>query len=122
MDFDKKLVKLTSIGFKGDKIGMSDGKYTLTFVQIDELTSDEFNDFISDIIKISLKEYIKQDKDFAPYLCVVDDVINSIEDINSYKLDKKYLDTSYVVLYNIIINLDEIYDLCKNYKINISLT
>jgi hypothetical protein len=115
--FDKKLTKLTSIGFTGDRIGMSDGRYTLTFVQIDELNSDEFNNFISDIIKIALKEHIKQDKDFVPYLDVIDEVIDSIDDIDLYKLDKEYLDISYVVLYKSIINLDEVYNLCKNYKL-----
>jgi hypothetical protein len=70
-----------------------------------------------DISKIALKEHIKEDEDFVPYLDVIDEVIDSIDDIDLYKLDKEYLDISYVVLYKSIINLDEVYNLCKNYKL-----
>jgi hypothetical protein len=116
MDFDQKIAKLSSLGFKQNKLGITDLRYTFTYEQIDELSSIELDEFINDILKIALKEHIKQDEDFAPYLGVIDDAVDSIEDTNLYKLDKRYSDISYVVLYKVIINLDEVYELCKTYK------
>lgn len=116
-DFDKRLARFLSIGFVQSNTGISDGKYALTYSQMENLTVDEIEEFITHLTKVALKGYLKQDKEFTPYLDVIDDAIDSIEDINSYKLDKKYLDVSYVVLYKSIIDLDEVYQLCKNYEV-----
>lgn len=49
MDFDVKLNKLLSIGFCKEQIGMSNGKYSITYVQIDELSKAEFDNFVAEI-------------------------------------------------------------------------
>lgn len=62
-----------------------------------------------------LLKYLKQDTEFKPYLNILDEVVGNLE-LNDYLLDKKYLDISYVIIDDKIINLDEIYFLCKDYN------
>lgn len=116
MDFDQKEKRLISVGFTHNRVGMDNGRYSFMYHQIDELTPEKLEEFIFNITKTSIKEYIKQDKDFEPFLDIIDEVIDSIEDIDLYKLDKEYLDISYVIVNKTIINLDEIYQLCKIFK------
>lgn len=66
-------------------------------------------------MKTKLLEYLKQDTEFKPYLNILDEVVGNLE-LNDYLLDKKYLDISYVIIEDKIINLDEIYFLCKDYN------
>jgi hypothetical protein len=65
-------------------------------------------------LKIKLLEYLKQDTDFQPFLSFLVELVESIE-IDNYILDKPYLDISYIVIDDVIINLDEIYFYCKDY-------
>lgn len=65
------------------------------------------------MLKEKLLEHLKQDTDFSPYLSILEEVVNLVVvDIEFYLLDKKYLDISYVVIDDLIIDLDTIYYLC----------
>lgn len=68
-------------------------------------------------MKKKLLVHLQHDKDFYPYFSVLEEVVESI-DLKDYFLDKKYLDISYVVIDDKIINLDEIYFLCKSFSAN----
>ena len=63
-------------------------------------------------IQIKLLEYLKQDIDFDKFKDILEEVVESLE-INDYLLQSRYLDYSYVVIDNLIIDLDSIYFLCK---------
>lgn len=67
-------------------------------------------------IKTKLLAHLRQDIDFNKF----DDTIlkQAVEqlDIKDYTLDKKYQDISYVVINDKIINLDEIYFLCRDFN------
>ena len=66
-------------------------------------------------MKKKLLIHLQHDLDFQPYFSILDEVVESI-DLEDYFLDKKYLDISYVVIEGKIINLDEIYFLCKSFS------
>ena len=66
-------------------------------------------------MKTRLLNYLKQDVDFKPYLNILNKVVDGI-DINDYRLDIKYQDISYIVIDDVIINLDEIYFLCRDFN------
>lgn len=66
-------------------------------------------------MKKKLLVHLQQDEDFYPYFSILEEVVESIN-LKDYFLDKKYLDISYVVIDNKIINLDEIYFLCKSFS------
>lgn len=65
--------------------------------------------------KTKLLKHLRNDIDFNKF----DDTIlkQAIEsmNINDYILDKKYIDVSYVIIDNLIIDLDEVYFLCRDY-------
>jgi hypothetical protein len=64
-----------------------------------------------------LKKYIQNDVDFKPYLSVIDEALNYISDnLKNYILDKQYQDISYIIINEVIFNLDEIYFTFKEYK------
>lgn len=66
-------------------------------------------------IKTKLLAHLRQDIDFNKF----DDTIlkETVEnlDIENYFLDKRYLDIAYVIIDNKIINLDDVYFLCRDY-------
>ena len=66
-------------------------------------------------IQIKLLEHLKQDIDFDKFKDILEEVVESLE-INDYLLQSRYLDCSYVVIDNLIIDLDSIYFLCKEFN------
>lgn len=65
------------------------------------------------MLKDKLLSYLKSDTDFNKYSSILEEVVNLVVvDIGFYLLDKKYLDVSYVVIDDLIIDLDTIYYLC----------
>jgi hypothetical protein len=66
-------------------------------------------------MKKELLNYLKQDTDFNKFEAILEEVVESI-DIKDYLLQSRYLDYSYVVIDNLIIDLDSIYFLCKEFN------
>tara|TARA_R110000782_G_scaffold178772_2_gene269620 strand:+ start:1018 stop:1230 length:213 start_codon:yes stop_codon:yes gene_type:complete len=66
-------------------------------------------------INKKLLEHLRQDIDFIKFEPILEEVVESI-DINEYLLQSRYLDYSYVVIDNLIIDLDSIYFLCKEFN------
>jgi hypothetical protein len=66
-------------------------------------------------MKKELLNYLKQDTDFNKFEVILEEVVESI-DIKDYLLQSRYLDYSYVVIDNLIIDLDSIYFLCKEFN------
>ena len=66
-------------------------------------------------IKTKLLAHLRQDVDFNKFDdTILKQVVENLE-IESYLIDRKYLDISYVVIDDLVINLDEIYFLCRDY-------
>ena len=66
-------------------------------------------------MKTKLLAHLRQDLDFLKFDdAILKQVVDSL-DIESCLLDKMYLDYSYVVIDSLIINLDEVYFLCRDF-------
>jgi len=68
-------------------------------------------------IKTKLLAHLRQDNDFNKFDdTILKQVVENLE-IKNYLLDKEYLDISYLIIDNKIINLDEIYFLCRDFNL-----
>lgn len=65
--------------------------------------------------KTKLLAHLRNDADFNKFDdTILKQIVEGME-LDSYLLDKKYLDISYIIIDSFIINLDEVYFLCRDF-------
>lgn len=66
-------------------------------------------------IKTKLLAHLRQDNDFNQFDdTILKQIVENLE-IRNYILDKRYQDISYAVIDDKVINLDEVYFLCRDF-------
>jgi hypothetical protein len=68
-------------------------------------------------MKRKLLNHLRTDLDFNKFDDTILQQVVYNTDLNNYILDKKYQDVSFVVIDDKIINLDEIYFLCRDFNL-----
>jgi hypothetical protein len=68
-------------------------------------------------MKRKLLNHLRTDLDFNKFDDTILQQVVYNSDIKNYILDKKYQDVSFVVIDDKIINLDEIYFLCRDFNL-----